>query len=96
MPGLCVNLDAIMDGVQFLVAVASTKSNSTICETLVTQQSAIIDTILIPIRLSDVNGFHSNGEMIIHIIIYAGIELSSILINSVETPGAARSTDKIV
>jgi hypothetical protein len=85
-----------MDGICFLEAVASTKKNSTICEALVTQQSAFIDTVLIPIRLSDVNGFHSNGEMIIHIIIYAGIELSSILVNSVETPGAARGTDKIV
>lgn len=96
MPGLCVNLDAIMDGVQFLVAVTSTKSNPTICETLVTQQRVLINTILIPVSLSEVNAFHSNGEMIINIIIYAGIELSSILVNSVETPGAAGSTDKIV
>ena len=79
----------------FLEAIASTNGNSTICKTLVTQQSATIDTILLNLFLSEVNGFYSNTQMIIHSIIDAGIELSSILLHNGETPGKAGSTAKI-
>ena len=81
---------------RFLEAVASTDNNATIGEAFVTQQSAFIDTILINFFLSDVNGFKPDVEFIGDIIIYAGIELPSIIVNNGETPWRAGSTDIVV
>ena len=58
-----------MDGDHLLEAVAGTKGNSTICEALVTQQSVFIDTILRYFRLSEINGFDSNTQIISNSII---------------------------
>ena len=79
-----------------LEAVAGTDNNATIGEAFVTQQSAFIDTILLNLFLSDVDGFKPNVELIIDVIIYAGIELPSIVVDNGETPWRAGSTDIIV
>ena len=82
----CKKKDAIIDGILlcdvattlqacFLVAVGNTKGNSAICETLVTQQSAFIDTALHNIFPGEVNGFYTNGPTLKEVITYAGIEL---------------------
>ena len=70
MASFCATLQA-----RFLVAVGNTKSDSAICETLVTQQSAFIDTALDNIFLGEVNGFYTNGPTLKEVITYAGIEL---------------------
>ena len=70
MASFCAALQAC-----FLVAVRNTKGNSAICEALVTQQSAFIDTALNNIFLGEVNGFYTNTPTIKESIIYAGIEL---------------------
>jgi hypothetical protein len=80
---------------RFLKTVAGTNGNSTICEALPTQERAFIDTRLLDIRFSDINGFYANVKMIINVVTYAGIKLSSVLLDNGETPGKALGTAKI-
>ena len=70
MASFCATLQAC-----FLVAVGNTKGDSAICEALVTQQSAFIDTALHNIFLGEVNGFYTNCPTLKEVITYAGIEL---------------------
>ena len=62
---------------RLLEAVASANNNSTICEALVAQQSAFIDTGLNNIFLSEVDAFDTNGQTLNPLkgVLDAGIEL---------------------
>ena len=64
-----------------LEAVTSTKGNATIGEALVTQQSALIDTVLSYVFLSEVNRLNPNVQIIVHIVVNAGIELPSVVVD---------------
>ena len=50
----------------FLEAITGTNGDATVCEALVTQQSAFVHTVLIYVRFSEIDGLHSYGQIVIH------------------------------
>ena len=81
---------------RFLEAVAGTNDDAASGEAFVAQQRAFIDAILLYFFLGDVDGFEPYVELIRHIVVHAGIELPSVIVNNRETPWRAGRTDVVV
>ena len=78
-----------------LEAVACTNGNSTIGQTLPTQQSALIDTRLHNLSFGNVNGFNTDIQIVIYIVAYASVKLASVFLNNWETPREAISATEV-
>ena len=78
-----------------LQAVGGADGYAAICQSLEAHECASVDTGLSDIRLSEVDGFDTDAQVVVHGITDAGIELSSVFLYDRKAPGEAGSAAEI-